>query len=268
MNFKKLLSAVVASSAFAAASVSAAPITINVAEFGTTPAGTDGVTALLNMGINWTATSVYTDTNNSGDIDFGDLVVDNGNGSISYLNPVTNVGLIGNEAREGLLSTHNMVFDYSGLTGMVVLNDGAGGIAGFYGAGAGQLFIRSDDDMDGVSDLTDTLLMTLDVTGSQGTVGNFTLLTQVSYAMPNVFFYEGVTDFNDMVVALQVIGGIADFNNDPLVPTPLGGAPLQWSRTTDLNGNLEFNVPEPGVLALLGLGFAGLGVARRNKKSA
>lgn len=266
MKFKKLLSAVAVASALVSGAATAAPITIDVAAAGlATPAGTDGKTALLNIGMNWSATSDYTDANGNNVLDFGDTVVDSGSGSLSYLHPVSNDLLSGNQRIEGLGTTHKMLFDYSNLMGVVVVNDGLGGIGAIYSSG--QINVRGanlDIDGDPTGPLVD--LMTLDVIGSTGTIGNFTLFTKVSSVKDNVFFYNGLYDFDDLLV--NIIVGMANFNNNPLVPTYVPGSPDKWTRSTDLNGNLRFNVPEPGVLALVGLGLAGLGFARRAKKQA
>lgn len=265
MIFKKMLSAVAVASALVAGAAQASPVVVDVNQWDPTPAGgTDGLTAPVHFfSLNWSATSTYTDANNSGFLDAGDTVVDSGAGSVGYLGAGNSV-INGLENNEGYSLFHSMVFDYSGLNGLVAINDGAGGVGAFYAPG-GVINLRGDTNADGVGDV---LLMTLGVLGSTGTIGNFTLFTKVNTVANDVFFLNGVTDFSDLLVNLQVVVGEANFNNNGPVPGSIGGAPLQWQRTSQLNGNLVFNVPEPGVLALLGLGFAGLGFARRNKKSA
>jgi len=265
MKFKKLLSALAVSSLFAAGTASATPFVIDVNQFDTTPMpGTDGKTApVARLALNWLATSVYTDTNGSGSINFGDAVSDSGAGSVGYLDAGNNV-IGGFENNEGSGGSHQLLFSYSNLLGTVVFNDGAGGIGAIYGSGTISLF--NDNNVDGDhTDAGEGEVMKLGVFGSTGTIGNFSLFAKVLSADANTFFFNGVTDINALLLNINVT---TNFNNSPLVPTSLGGAPQQWTRTTTLNGNTLFDVPEPGVIALLGLGLFGLGVARRNNKSA
>jgi hypothetical protein len=272
MKFKKMLGAAAVSSAFVAASAVAGPVVINVNGFDTTPAvdvnqpgfpPTDGKTVPITaLALNWSATSTYTDSNGNGLVDFGDSVVDSGNGSVSSYLGAGNAAITGVEESEGLGTFHSMLFSYSNLSGKVVANDLNGGIGAIYSSGTINVFGN------GLQGAANVLLMTLDVTGSTGTIGNFSLFTKVaSVNKPNVFFYNGKA-FEDFISDMQIIVAEANFNTKPLVPTSLGGTPQMWNRTTTLNGNLVFDVPEPGMLALLGLGLVGIGFARRNKKQA
>lgn len=267
MKLKKLLSALAVSSVFAMGAAHAAPVVVDINQWDATPVGgTDGKTAPISFfAMNWTAVSTYTDNTsvssaNIGSLGAGDFVVDSGKGSIGYLD-ADNATILQPENNEGFGVTHSMVFDYSGLSGVVAVNDGTGGIGAFYSSGT--INLRGDTNADGIGDV---LLMTLGVIGSTGTIGNFSLFTKVTSVAPDVFFLNGVNDFSDLLVNLQVVVGEANFNNKGPVPGEISTDPLQWERSSKLNGNLQFNVPEPGVLALLGLGFAGLGFARRNKK--
>jgi hypothetical protein len=95
-----------------------------------------------------------------------------------------------------------------------------------------------------------------------------------------------ITDFTEItgtgVGFLDVVGGLAfsyfDTNTkgngrdflytSSFQPISSGGSVGEFTHfgTADISGNSQ--VPEPGVLALLGLGLAGIGFARRNKKQA
>ena len=263
MKFKTILGALAVSSVMASGSALATPFTINVNAFDTTPfPGTDGVTGLIHqLGLNWSATSVFTDDNGVAGINNGDSVLDTGFGAINtYLDASAQPVAGGFEGNEGVGGSHLLRFDYNNLMGKVVATDGGNGILAKYTSG--QINVYYDNDPANLA--TDGLAMTLDVYNSTGTIGNLILFSKVTYVNPNTFFFNGVTDWNDLTVAIT---SRLDFNLDPEPLTQIGNT-NQYTRTAKLDGSASFNVPEPGVLALMGLGLVGIGFSRRNKKQA
>ena len=263
MKFKTILGALAVSSVMASGSALATPFTIDVNAFDTSPfPGTDGVTGLIHqLGLNWSATSVFTDDNGVAGINAGDSVLDTGFGSINSYLDANAQALSGFEANEGVGGSHLLRFDYTNLVGKVVATDGGNGILAKYTAGQINVYY---DNTPGAVPNNDGLAMTLDVFNSTGTIGNLILFSKVSYVNPNTFFFNGVTDWNDLTVAIT---SRLDFNLDPLPLTQIGNT-NQYTRTATLDGSASFNVPEPGVLALMGLGLVGIGFSRRNKKQA
>jgi hypothetical protein len=261
--FKKLAGAMAISMAFASGAAFASPFYQNVNAWDTSPvtnppAATDGKTGIMDeMQVNWKATSVYTDTNGSGGVNVGDAVVDSGAGTVGgYL--LGGINLLGFEATEGLGLYHSLNFDYSNMTGNVVMMLSASQILAHYTSGTIDLW--GDKDADGGKDIK---LLTLNVFNSDGTIGNFNIYSTVAYAAPGVWFFPPATDWSTSVVT---INSRIDTNLDK------GGVPaLQpdgtYMRTSLLNGSVEF-VPEPASIALMGLGLLGLGLSRRNKKAA
>lgn len=278
MIYKKLLSAAAVAAALVGGHATAAPVVVDTSTFAPAWSGgdADSLTApAAYFGLNWSATSTYTDntTNvygNVGTLGVGDYVADSGSGTVTLLNSAN--GTLSVNASEGLGAVYGMRFSYSNLMGIVAgiqpLGGGLLGIGAFYGAG-GLINLYADTTDDGNGDFDnsdDVLLMTLEVLGSSGGIGNFSLYTQVQSVLADTFFIAGL-DIGD-IVAINGVEATANFNNAGGTPTQIDDSPLTWERSSVLNGNVEFAVPEPGVLALLGLGFAGLGFARRNKKTA
>jgi hypothetical protein len=155
-------------------------------------------------------------------------------------------------------------FSYDDLVGSVAFNDGAGGILAQYTGGT--INVYNDNNVDGdTTDIGEKLLMSLNVFTSGGTVGNVIIYATVGFVDPGSFFFPVAEDWSELTVA---INARIDSNIDPLLPTQIGDT-NQYIRTSTLDGSVAFNrVPEPGVLALLGIGLIGLGAARRAKKAA
>ncbi len=260
MKFKKLVSAAVMSCALASGAAFATPFTIDANAFRPAIPGTDGITGLIHqLGLNWSATSTFTDTDGNG-VDVGDSVLDVGNGSINAYLGAGAVSLNTAESNEGLNFSYNIGFSYDDLVGTVAFNDGAGGILANYTSGLISIFLNGDP--------LDELLR-LSVTGSTGTVGNLLIFADVVFAKADTFFFDGVTDWTDL--PSLAIAARVDFNLDPVVPVQIADDDLgrdRFERTATLDGSASFAVPEPGILALLGLGFIGIGAARRMKKAA
>ena len=261
MKFKKLVSAAVMSCALASGAAFATPFTMNLNSLDPDIGflGTNGITHLIHqLGLNWSATSTFTDLDANG-VDIGDAVVDVGSGGINAYLGAGAVALTGAEANEGLNFNHTINFAYDDLVGSVVFNDGAGGIVASYTSGTISVFMNGDPLQE---------ILSLGVTGSAGTVGNLLLFADVLSVDTGIFRFNGVDDW---ALSPVVISARIDTNLDPVLPVSAGvdvlGRPL-FARTATLDGSASFAVPEPGILALLGLGLVGIGAVRRMKKSA
>ena len=292
MKLNKFAVVLAASSMFASGAAMAEPFYL-VAPNGGAGNDADAATAMTyQFGIDYTATSIYQDTDNSytgaigSFVTVGDAVTDTGFGTVSSLLDSNGIAYTGNNNLEGFSSSWNLGFSYDDLSGTVVAVDNSGlnttqGIGAFYNTGTLQVFYQTLDEDDG-SVVTSIRVMDLLVFASSGTIGNATLNASVDFSnsadlalSSSLFFFADGTNWYDLWAAGEPLPSITiaariDTNVDPqFVPTCDDAECTTQSRTNTLNGSVEFNrVPEPGVLALLGIGLMGLGAARRFKKAA
>ncbi|MCW8885802.1 MAG: PEP-CTERM sorting domain-containing protein [Motiliproteus sp.] len=150
-----------------------------------------------------------------------------------------------------------------------------------YTGGTFEVFFSNPGALGSIADGTKVLGGTL--TSSTLNVANLDLFFDLDFALDGFLFIEQGGAFID---AEDVISGggdlprlILDTNVAPPIPTAdqllvvdatdniigNGNDDLQAVRQANLDGSITAEIPEPGTLALLGLGLFGLGAATRRK---
>lgn len=120
----------------------------------------------------------------------------------------------------------------------------------------------------------DFLALTGTLTGSTLQIANLDLFFDITFAVDNFLWIDNGSgtflDAADVIAAGGTPTLALDTNVDPPIPTADqlllvvddGGNP-NVIRQTELDGSITGQIPEPGMLALMGLGLLGLGLSRR-----
>jgi len=133
---------------------------------------------------------------------------------------------------------------------------------------------RTAIDMSGANE---GVVLSANLTGAQLTAANLNLFFDLTYAKDNFLYIDtggGYTDAADLILAGNNPTMVLDTNVNPPFPSddqllPVSSAMGDFLiRQSTLDGSIS--IPEPGTIAMLGMGLLGLGVAgiRRRRQAA
>lgn len=254
------------------------PFYLNVRDLFGGDGKTDNLEALTSL---VSATSTYTDDDGTPGLSTGDTVEDVGFGGVTAAKTdpfkLPPLDLEGLNATTGAGWTFDISYDAKGTTIVAPPL-----IVGDYTEGTVTLNYREY----GVADPLDIQVLSLNITGSLLTVGNFLLFGDVEYAswfdvdtdpnaalIANMFQFVDATDGYTSFYDIAVTSGLSlaidwrfDTNVDVFNVVPIDNGDGTYTRTSDLDGSNRFRVrsiPEPATLALMGIGMLGMGFVRR-----